>query len=368
MPLPQIRLACLSACLLLASTSGAAAPRHVLLVTLDGLRWQEVFRGAEEALISTEAGGVPEKEVAALRHSALAATAEERRRKLMPFFWSEVATRGQLIGNRDRGSDMHVANAEWFSYPGYNELLCGFADPLITSNAPIPNRNVTVLEWLQGRDGFAGRVAACVSWHVLAATINVGRSRLPVWVSTQNPALAARSARFADIDRWMRDIPIKSKDEHYDGFTFHAAREMITLVRPRVLFVGLGEPDTNAHRRRYDAYLDSITRSDRFIRELWEMLQSIEEYRGNTTLIVTCDHGRGRTGKDWTSHNKTTPGSNETWLALLGPGIAPLGERSAHPPVTSAQVAATVAAAVGENYRDATPRASAALAEVPLAR
>ncbi|MES2693768.1 MAG: alkaline phosphatase family protein, partial [Verrucomicrobiota bacterium] len=271
----------------------AAPSRNVVFITIDGLRWQEVFRGADEAFINTEFGGVPEKEVAPLRTAVLAPAAEERRAKLMPFLWGEVARQGQLFGNRDRESDMHVANVEWFSYPGYQEILCGFPDPLITSNAPIPNRNVTVLEWLNNREAFSGKVAACLTWHVLTATLNVGRARFPVWVSSQNPALAAKSARFADIDRWMRDIPIKSAGEHYDGFSFHAAREMLATYQPRVLYLALGEPDTNAHNRRYDAYLDSITRSDRFVRELWELLQSLDAYRGQTTLIVTTDHGRG---------------------------------------------------------------------------
>ncbi len=362
---PVFRFVVLIVGLATAALARAAAPApNVLLVTLDGLRWQEVFRGADEAFITTEHGGVPEKEIAALRASVLAPTAEERRRKLMPFLWSEVATKGQLFGNRDRGSPMRVANTEWFSYPGYTEILCGFADPLVTSNAPIPNRNVTVLEWLHGRPGFAGRVAAAATWHVIPAIINVGRSRLPVWVSTQNPTLAARSPRFADLDRLMRDIPIKAKDEHYDAFGYHAARELVSVFSPRVLYMALGEPDTHAHKRRYDDYLASITRCDRFLRELWETLQSLDAYRDNTTLVITTDHGRGRTPKDWNSHNKNTPGSEETWFAVLGPRTRPLGERSETAPVLSAQIAATVAALLGEDYTAAVPQAAAPVADV----
>lgn len=334
------------------------ATGNVVLVTIDGVRWQEVFRGPDEAYLNTEFGGVPEKDIAPLRSQVLAGNTVARRHRLMPFLWDEVAARGQIFGNRDRGSVMRVANTEWFSYPGYQEILCGFPDPLITSNAPIPNRNVTVLEWLEGRACFRGRVAACVTWHVLAATLNVGRSRLPVWVSNQNPALAARSTGFAEIDRWMRDIPIKAPDEHYDGFGFRAALEMIDVQRPRVLHLALGEPDTDAHRRRYDAYLQSITRADRFIRELWTKLQSLEDYRGRTTLLITTDHGRGRAPEDWKNHNKTTPGSDETWFAMLGPDTPALGERTGHAPITSAQVAATLAAAVGEDYAAAEPRAA----------
>lgn len=356
-----ILLFCCFAC----SALGQTATRNIVLITLDGLRWQEVFRGADETFINLESGGVPEKEIRATRESALAATPEERRRKLMPFFWSEIATRGQLLGNRDRGSVMRVANTEWFSYPGYTELLCGFPDPLVVSNTPIPNRNVTVLEWLNGRAGFSGRVAACTTWNVFPAIINVGRSRLPLWVSGQaNPSFARRSARFADIDRWMMDIPIKAGDEHYDGFGFRAALELIEQLRPRVLYVALGEPDTNAHRRRYDAYLESIRRCDRFVREIWEKLQSIDEYRGTTTLLITTDHGRGRTPQDWTNHNKKTPGAEETWLAVLGPDTPARGERTDAQPLYSAQIAATIASLVGEDFQATDSRITAPLDDV----
>ena len=351
--------------LLGASAFAQHATRNVLVVTLDGLRWQEVFRGADEAYIDLAGGGVPENQIKATRETWLAPTVEERRRKLMPFLWGEIAMRGQIFGNRDRGATMQVANLEWFSYPGYNELLCGFADPLVTSNLPIPNRNVTVLEWLNGRPGFGGRVAGCTTWQIFPAIVNVGRSRLPLWVSgSQHAALAPKSPVFAEIARWMEDIPTKANDEHYDGFAFRAALEMIEVVRPRVLYVALGEPDTNAHARRYGAYLDSIRRCDRFVREIWEKLQSLEQYRGTTTLLVTVDHGRGRTPQDWKDHNKKTPGSHETWLAVLGPDTAPRGERTDTAPVVSAQVAATVAALLGENFSATDARIAAPVTDV----
>jgi hypothetical protein len=351
--------------LLTLTASAQSATRNVILVTIDGLRWQEVFRGADEAFINTEFGGVSKNAIEATRETALAPTAEERRKKIMPFLWGEIATRGQIFGNRDRGSPMRVANAEWFSYPGYNELLCGFPDALVTSNLPIPNKNISVLEWLNGRERFSGRVAACTTWQIFPAILNVGRSRLPMWVSGQQyAALTPKTPQFAEIARWMEDIPTKSRDEHYDGFGFRAALEMIDIVRPRVLYVALGEPDTNAHRRRYDAYLESILLCDRFVRQIWEKLQSMDEFRGTTTLIVTTDHGRGRTPQDWMNHDKKTPGSDETWLAVLGPDTPARGERVDAAPVVSAQIAATLAALLGEDFTASDARVTSPISEV----
>lgn len=351
---------------LLAAFAGAAElqTRNVLFITIDGLRWQEVFRGPDDTFANKEFGGVSGKALAEMQASFAGRTPAERRRILMPFLWGEIAARGQLHGNRDLGSPMRVTNAAQISYPGYNEMLTGFADPQIVDNARTPNPNVTVLEWLNGRPGFQGRVVPLAAWNVFADILNVPRSGLPLWLTNQHSDPAAASPRLREIEQWMEDIPTKGRDEHYDAFVYHAAVDAIDTRRPRVLFVGFGEPDTYGHRRVYDSYLDSIRRVDRFIRQLWEKLQTLPQYRGTTTLILTTDHGRGAAPKDWANHNPQSPGSDETWLAVLGPDTPPLGERKNSRPVTTAQVAATVAALLGEDYRSFQPAAAVALPEV----
>ena len=52
------------------------ATRNVVLVTADGVRWQEVFRGAEEALLNQENGGVTD--VDSLRRDFWRETREAR--------------------------------------------------------------------------------------------------------------------------------------------------------------------------------------------------------------------------------------------------------------------------------------------------
>ncbi len=352
-----------------APAMAAPAAKNVLLVTLDGLRWQEVFGGAEEAIIGNkEHGGVSESAQAALRAEFGGATPEERRRKLMPFFWGTIAPQGQAFGNRALGSPASVLNAARISYPGYNELLTGRPDPLITSNAPIPNPNVTVLEWLNGRPGFAGRAAASAAWNVFVPILNVGRSRLPLFVTQQRSPAGGVSPRIAEIERWMADIPPISASESFDAFTYHAAVDMIAERKPRVFLLALGEPDEWAHARRYDRYLDSIRRCDRFIRQLWETLQALPEYRGTTALVLSPDHGRGVQGSDWTSHGKTVPRAEETWLAAMGAGVPARGERRDTAPVHQAQIAATIAALLGEDWRAAFPEAAPPIGDIVAAR
>ncbi|HUR56558.1 MAG TPA: alkaline phosphatase family protein, partial [Opitutaceae bacterium] len=267
-------------------------------------------------------------------------------------------------------SAVSVTNAERVSYPGYNEILAGRADPVITSNTPIPNPNVTVLEWLHGRPGFSGRVAACAEWRVFTAIINVPRSRLPVWVTRQHSPPSQATPRLLEIEQWMEDIPTFTPDEHFDAFVYQAAVDRFDTLKPRVFLLAFGEPDSWAHQKRYDRYLYSIQRCDRFVRQLWEKLQADPEYRGRTTLILTPDHGRGVLADDWTSHGKKVPRCEETWLMALGPDTPALGERRNVPEAHQAQVAATMAALLGEDLGRAFPDAAPPVAEIvgPAAR
>jgi len=338
--------------------------KNVLLVTIDGLRWQEVFRGADDAYANKEFGGVSDRALVDMQKEFAVGTPAERRRVLMPFVWGEIARQGQIFGNRDLGSPMRVTNPAQVSYPGYNEMLTGVADPRILNNARLPNPNITVLEWLNGRPGFEGKVVPLAAWNVFSSIFNVERSHLPLWLTNQHSDPAQASARLLDIEQWMEDIPTKGRDENYDGFVYHAAVDMIDTKAPRLLFVGLGEPDTHAHGRAYDKYLGSIRRADRFIRQFWEKLQALPQYRGTTTLVVTVDHGRGNSPKDWANHNPQSPGSDETWLMVLGPDTPPQGEWQDHPMLTTGQVAATVARLLGEDFRATFPQAAEPVREV----
>src|SRR6185503_18247213 len=68
---------------------GERKTENVVLVTYDGLRWQEVFSGADEVLLTKENGGV--RDVQAERKAFWRDTPEARREALLPFLWGTVA-------------------------------------------------------------------------------------------------------------------------------------------------------------------------------------------------------------------------------------------------------------------------------------
>ena len=332
--------------------------RHVVLVLVDGLRTEELFGGADERLLSKEAGGVPDPD--ALRKQYWRESPEARRSVLMPWFWSTLAVKGQVLGNREKGCPVQVANTFWFSYPGYSEMMVGYADPRVDSNDPRPNPNVSVFEWLHGRPGFKGRVAAVGAWDTLAAILN--RDRCGFFINAGfEPMPDEGNTQLQLLNRLKGEIPSPWACEPHDAITFYSALEYLKRHQPRAMVITFGETDEFAHEGRYDRYLAAATRTDGFLRTLWETLQSQAVYKERSTLMVATDHGRGSAPEEWKNHSNKHQGSQNVWVALMGPDTPARGERSDGGLFQLAQVAAMVAAAAGEDYAGAVTQAAPVL-------
>ena len=348
----------LLACVLLAAAAATVAePRteNVILVTFDGLRWQELFGGADSRLLDREHGGVRDLET--LKQRFWRQHPEERRKLLLPFFWGVVAQQGQVFGDPQAGSVVHVTNGLYFSYPGYNEILSGRADPHIDSNAKRANPNLTVLEALQERPDFAGRVAVFGSWDVFPYVLNQERSGVYVNAGWQPLEYASPPSRLAELNALSLELPHTWHNVRYDAFTFEGARGYLAERRPRVLYVAFGETDDWAHDGRYDLYLDAAWRTDDYLRRLWEEIESQPAYAGKTSLVLTTDHGRGSGLEDWRSHGNEVPGADRIWIAVIGPDTPALGIRQGIE-ATQGQVAATLATLLGFDFREVSPQAA----------
>lgn len=337
---------------------------NVVLVTLDGMRWQEVFGGADTALFRESKHYYADR--AALARQFGQGTAQQRRQALMPFLWGTVARQGQLYGNRPAGSLVNVRNGMRFSYPGYNEILTGAADDArIRSNDTLPNPNVSVLEVLNQQPAFRGRVAAFGSWQVFPFILNARRSGLPVNAGVRHgratgPGLSERERLLNEL---LGSTPSPFGDERLDSFTQQYALEYLKKKKPRVLYISYGDTDEFAHAGEYGAYLHAARYCDDFLRQLWDYLQSDPQYRGKTTLLLTTDHGRGAAADgQWRGHGQDVAGADQIWLAALGPDTPPTGE--ARPgQLYQNQVAATLARLLGQAYAP-TPQTGAAVGAV----
>lgn len=334
------------------SAEAKVAEPKVVLVTFDGVRWRDVFRGADQALVDLPQFVHPDIKTELIDPAYVRPA--DRAAALMPFLHGIIATQGVVYGNRDKGECAKVANDLWFSYPGYNEFLTGHPDPAITSNDKVANPNVSVLEYLATAPGFAGHVGMVGTWDVFPYILNTARSHVPV-----NAALNGGYPTDVKTDR--------------EGLRLLAQHQRLT-------YIAFGDTDEFAHAGDYAHYLTALEHGDDFLRRLWEYLQSDPYYRGQTTLFVLTDHGRGETPlAAWREHGsprsyQLTPadapeynatgaiGSDAIWFAAIGPAIV----RSAVPPpalspsphavcLLQAQTAASLLTALGRDWHDFHP-------------
>lgn len=366
--LKPLRLAVICSLLLVVMSQAVMAQatpdrrgRNVIYVTWDGFRWQEFFGGAQQLYISKDAGVA---DVDGVKKRFWREDEVERREALLPFVWKVIAKQGQIFGDASRNAPAKIANTMKFSYPGYSEMFVGYPDDeRITSNNKFPNPNVTVLEFLNRRPGFEGKVAAVATWDVFPSIIN--RERSGVYVHAGITPIPGSDLTPSEkmLNELIDDTVVLWPGNQIDSITFQAATEYLKRKQPRVLFIGLGETDEWGHGRRYDRYLNAAHRADAFLKRLWELLQSMPEYKNNTSIVIGPDHGRGGTIRDWTDHSAKVEGAEFIWSAVIGPDTPALGVRS-DIETSLSQIAATLATLVGEDFNLASPKSARPLPDV----
>lgn len=339
---------------------GAATPvfstqrktENVILITLDGVRIEEIFGGLDrDALRSvTKKGSI---EDTPLYKKYWAATPDERRAKVMPFFWNVLMKRhGSIAGDCAHASTVQITNRHRFSYPGYSEILTGQAhDEVINSNDNKRNPYPSVLEFLQKKLKLdRNQVAAFASWETINWIDQHGEGSFSTnagFEAYQHP-----DAAIEQLSQLQFETDTGWDTVRHDVYTFRFALAHLKTYQPRVLYIGFGETDDWAHEGRYDRVLEALERTDNYLRQLWEYLQSQDRYRNRTTIIITTDHGRGQIAAEWQKHGEKIEGAQYIWLAVVSPDSALRGEWSDAETIYQNQIAATVSRFLGVDYRE----------------
>jgi hypothetical protein len=323
---------------------------NIIIITLDGLRWQELFTGADSALINNSEYT---RDIKRLKDRYWAHTANERRKRLFPFFWGIIDSLGQIHGNRNKGSRVNVINEYRYSYPGYNEMFTGFPRDTTgkANSVKYPNKNTTVLEFINNLPPYKGRVAAFTSWDAFHAIYAEKRSK--IFINAGYDSIRFKTPVFELLNdmQWHVHDAGMAPNERNDMFAYYMAKEYIKEFRPKVLHIGLVETDNFGHEGNYDNTLNSANMADAWIADLWGMLQSMPEYKGKTTMLILADHGRGdKIKSEWKDHSSKIEGADQIWFAAIGPGIHPFGEINHSEQLYQAQVAQTIAKLLGLTF------------------
>ncbi len=333
--------------------------QNIIIITTDGFRWQEVFKGMDSAIANNKKFN--EGDSSYIYKKYWSDNEEQRREKLLPFLWGTVNKKGQLFGNRELGNKVDNANPYWFSYPGYSEIMTGYADTAINSNRFPPNPNETVLEFLNKQPGLKGKVAAFGAWEAFDRILNEERSKIPVMSAFDATGGKNPTANEKLLNKMLQDsYKPWMKDECFDVFTHYEAMEWLKYRKPRVLYIAYGETDEWAHAGKYRSYLDAAQQVDAWIKDIWDYVQTDSFYRNKTTLFITTDHGRGDIKKEeWTSHGNDIRDAYQIWFGAIGPDTPAKGEIKRSGQFYQKQFAQTIAKLMGYTIKANHPIADA---------
>ncbi len=349
---------------------------NLIVITTDGLRWQEVFNGMDFALANNRKFNHGDSAYLFNKYSNTlnggnsidgANAVLERRAKLLPFITQTMGTKGLLFGNRFKENKVDVANPHWFSYPGYNEIFTGYPDSAINSNNYPPNPHENILAFLQKQKAYQNKVIAFGAWDAYNRILNEAASGFPVINGFESLSSILPDPQTKMLAQMLKDSykPFKEA-ECLDVFTHQQAKYYLETKRPKVMYISYGETDEWAHEGNYSAYLDASHQVDAWVNELWQWVQNTPGYKDNTYLLITTDHGRGF-GKAWTDHGADVKGASSIWFGLMGPeknsnltkiAVAlktTMGEQAANQQLYQKQLAATMAKLLGLEFAPAHP-------------
>lgn len=255
----------------------------VVLVTIDGARWQEVFEGTD-----TELSHAPRRPS----------------RELVPNLDRLARESGAAVGAPGRGL-IRATGPNFVSLPGYTEILTGRAPIGCQDNTCA---TITVPTLLDEAHAVGGKVAAFGSWEMLDRAVSSRPGSFPVSCGRRgDPA----------VDPWPGE-----GDFRPDRLTGALALRHLEAELPDVLYVGLGEPDEYGHRNDYDGYLRALGQADAFVGALTATLGRMGARGAATHVFVTADHGRASNFKH---HGGWAPESARVWLVASGPSVTARG-------------------------------------------
>jgi hypothetical protein len=243
---------------------GQPATKIVVLIIIDGARWTETF-------------GDPTRE-------------------LIPHLANDLASLGAV-------NTAFYNDGQTLSLPGHAAIVTGTWQD-IPNNGQVRPTAPTIFEYYRAAMGASEDDAVFVHGSFIE----------PVLTYSTHPAYDAKfGAR-----QFFSDYPTPPYD---DGMGTNT-RRVLAELKPHLLMVSLLDPDEAGHNRNWEGYRTYIKHDDEIIWDLWQQLQADSVYAGQTTLIVTNDHGRG-CGDGWPEHGGDDECNRHLMFLAVGPDIQP---------------------------------------------
>lgn len=276
------------------NTSQPTLPKiqHVIYVTLDGVRWQDIYKS----------------------------------QLYFSKFWDKYADKVTFYGLPNSNTTMEVASVP-SSLPSYQSQMSGAIQPCRNNQCGYIQVQ-TLPETLISEYHFAKKdVAVFASWPEIAYAAEAKTGTIYSSVGN-NPVIDPKTKRpdttMAMFNHEQGVDHPNYKPNRYDKYTFSQALHYLEKYKPRFLWIALVNADDEAHFGNLDNYHQMLSYYDDALDGLFDTLKNIHMDK-DTMVIVTTDHGRGN-NENWTSHGVNYPESRQTWAIVMNGKLQPVGD------------------------------------------
>lgn len=271
----------------------------IVLLTIDGVRWQEIFNGTDHELYKKR---------------------QLTSRELVPNMYHYFIDEGSSYGKE---SPVIASGTAHISLPGYLEMMRGRPTLDCLTNLCDPELNTTLLDFFE-------EVAVFSSWDTVRKSTTSLPDRFVISAGRNYRSKNYIDKRLTDNQKF--DCYVGHLDYRPDEFTIKSTFDYLSNEKPQFLWVSLGDTDEYAHSGNYEEYIRSLRKFDFFVGEI------IREYDEETIFIVTTDHGRST---DW-KHHGLDEESSKVWLMFHGKGIPSLGHVTSKKKLSLSNIMPTV--------------------------
>lgn len=258
---------------------------NVVLVTFDGVRWQELVSGSDPLFTDAPVS-------------------------LFPLFRDKIAPRGTLYGDPRAGSAMTVATAANASLPGYASIYAEEPQGCLTNacgRIAVPT--------------FVDRIKDELELPQAALAVFAAWPRLKLAVSSRDDVAVVHAADYdSSLEPSHEERDLLDDSMEFDRGVVLSGFQYLR-EKPRFLHLSFLDSDRYGHQGNYAAYARVLSTYDRLLGELVDRLDASGDYGRNTALIITTDHGRGQVDQ-WGEHGPHVPASARVWAFVMAPAAA----------------------------------------------
>lgn len=273
--------------------NASSTMQNVILITVDGVRFQEMFYGVRFPLKAHEKLGT----------------------ELLPGLKTLEHT-GEAISFRH----MFVANPVAVSLPGYRSILSGEYESSCDANNCTNTTRRTIFDDLYDQGFSKVNLAVFGSWNTISYATESVPGRIVQNVQQheywESNLTMDEMLQLSAINTEMLKNPPPWGVSRYDKYTFALAKFYLKKHRPRFLYLQMGDTDEYGHHKDYKNYIQAIRTLDQQVAEIRNMLHGLGEYGDHTSIVITTDHGRGSSFM-WPHHSREILSAHFVWAYVL---------------------------------------------------